>query len=126
VNLGDTFILWPEKPIHKEHLFVVMTDPSKNGARFATVNLTRSKHGPKAVTFKVGEHPFIVKYDSDANYADAMITTESTGNRQITWGQAVMHQPMAMDMMRRIATGAINHPAIDGEVEEMIRVQWSL
>jgi hypothetical protein len=124
MNIGDTFIWFPPED-RKEHLYIVITDPADNAGKFVGINLTKSGGGPHAVTFRVGEHPFIKRYPSDANIADALVMDEAEILAQISSGDVVPHQPMAFAMVQRIAIGAIGHPAISEEAEEMIKAEWS-
>jgi hypothetical protein len=105
----------------KEHLFIVLTTPSKNAGKFAAFNLTKSNGGAMALTFKVGSHPFITRYPSDVNFGDAMIMDENAIAADIS-----PHAPMDMGMVTEIAKKSINHPSIPEEVEEMVKIEWGL
>jgi hypothetical protein len=124
MNVGDSFIWFPPNGM-KEHLYIVMTNPADHGGRFAAINLTQSHHGPNAITFRIGEHPFITRYDSDANIGDALIMDELEIQNQMRFGQAVAQQPMNMHMVERIALAAIGHPAISEEAEDLIKSEWT-
>lgn len=117
MKLGDTFIWFPPDG-RKEHLYIVVTDPAKNGGKFAAFNLTRSHGGMKALTFQVGEHPFITQYPSDVNFGDALIMDEVTASKNPP------HHPMDSAMVKKIAIGAMGHPAIPEEVEDMVKTAW--
>jgi hypothetical protein len=124
VNLGDTFVWSPDE--RKEHLWIALTDPNKNNGRFAAFNLTRSRGGTKALTFRIGQHRFIDKYDSDVNFGDGLIMTLSKIEQQIAWGQAFPHDPMDAAMLKQIAVMAVTHPAVSEEIQELIKAEWGL
>jgi hypothetical protein len=125
MNLGDTFIWFPPDG-RKEYLWIAVTDPNENAGKFAAFNLTESSGGRMALTFQIGDHPFITKYPSDINFGDALVFSISKIQRDIASGRAVPHQPMNLDMVKRIASRAIGHPAIPEEVEDLVRLQWPM
>lgn len=125
MKVGDTF-LWSPDGRPKKHLFIVMTDPTKNSGRFVVFNLTKSCGGPKALTFKVGRHPFITKYASDVAFGDGLITELLTIQAEIAAGKAVPRQPMRMEMVRSIAICAKKHPAVSGDIQKLIIGEWKL
>lgn len=125
MRVGDTFIWFPPDD-RKEHLFIVLTDPQKNNGNFAAFNLTKSRGGPMALTFQIGDHPFITRYPSDVDFGDALVFNISKVERDIASGQAVLHQPLNHNLVEQIARKAIGHPAIPGDVEELIKEHWGL
>jgi hypothetical protein len=125
VKIGDT-IVWSPTLDRERHLYIAITDPSANGGRFVVFNLTKSKHGPKALTLRIGEHPFIDRYDSDVNFGDGLIVTIPKIQAAIACGAAYPHQPMDLRLVRRIADFAKDHPAVSGDIEVMITAQWNL
>ena len=124
MNLGDTFFWSPDG--NREHLYVIVTDPKKNDGRFAVFNFTRSRGGTKALTFKIGDHPFLSRYASDVNLGDGLIISLSTIEVEILTRRATVHQPMPMDQIERIVKFAVGHPAVPGEIERLIKAQWNL
>jgi len=124
VNIGDTFI-WSPEPGRRRHLYVAITDPNAHGGRFVVFNLTASKRGPKALTLKKGQHPFI-EYDSDVNFGDGYIVGIQEVRAAIASRNAFPNEPMDLNLVRRIAHFAKGHPAVSGDVEEMIIAQWKL
>jgi hypothetical protein len=123
MNIGDTFRWFPPGD-RKEHLYIVLTDPQKNGGKFAAFNLTKSRGGPMALTFHIGDHPFITRYPSDVNFGDSLIFDLSNVERDIRLGQALPHEPMRKEMVELIARRAMGHPAIPEEVEDLVRAHW--
>ncbi len=104
MNRGDTF-LWDPDGGNNSHLFIVVTQPRPEDGRFVVFNLTRSSGGGEwALTFRIGEHPFITKYDSD-----------------ISRRRAKPHSPMSQDQIDRIARHAVGHPAVPGSIVKMIQ-----
>ncbi|HXP63443.1 MAG TPA: hypothetical protein VN829_23270 [Dongiaceae bacterium] len=124
MNIGDTFV-WSPDLGRRRHLYIAVTDPNAPGGRFVVFNLTGSKHGPKALTLKKGEHPFI-KYDTDVNFGEGWIVSIQTVQAAIAARQAFPNEPMDLNLVRRIARFAKGHPAVSGDVEEMIIAQWKL
>jgi hypothetical protein len=125
VTIGDTFIWFPPHD-RREHLYIVLTDPRKNNGRFAAFNLTKSRGGPMALTFRIGQHPFISKYDSDVNFGDAMVMSMANVEALQDRGLVVPHHPMNMQMVEMIAKKAVRHPAVPGEVEDLVKNEWGL
>jgi hypothetical protein len=101
VNLGDTFIWSPDG--RREHLYIAVTDPRKNNGDFVVFNLTKSKGGTKSLTFKIGDHPFITKYDSDVNFGDGLIVSLKKIQTEISYRRAFPNQPMDLSKVQRIA-----------------------
>jgi hypothetical protein len=125
MKLGDTFIRFPPEG-GKEHLWIAVTDPNKNGGNFAAFNLTRSSGGKMALTFHIGQHPFITKYDSDINFGDALVFNIINVQNDIQDGNSIPHQPMNMALVEMIAKRAIGHPAVPEEVEDLVKSEWNL
>jgi hypothetical protein len=125
VRLGDTFIWSPDRD-REPHLYIIVTDPTKNGGKIVVFNLTKSKGGPKALTLKKGDHPFIRKYDSDVNFGDGLITSVTEIQSEIASGRAVLREPMHAEIVRRIAKFAKGHPAVSQDAEAMIIAEWKL
>jgi hypothetical protein len=125
MTVGDTFIWFPPND-RREHLFIVLTDPKLENGNFAAFNLTKSKGGPMALTFQIGEHPYITQYPSDVNFGDSLIFNITKVERAIALGQAFPHQPMNLDMVKKIAVKAIGHPAIPEEVESLVKKAWQI
>ena len=105
---------------------MAVTNPSGIDGRFVAFNLTKSKRGSKALTFKVGEHPFIKKYDSDVNFGDGRIVSLMNLQDQIARGNATPDAPMNLKMVERIVRFAKDHPAVSGKIQKMILAQWPL
>ena len=124
MNIGDTFV-WSPIFGRRRHLYIAVTDPNAHGGRFVVFNLTGSKHGPKALTLKKGEHPFI-EYDSDVNFGDGLIVAIQNIQAAIASRNAFPNEPMDLNLVQRIARFAKGHPAVSGDVEEMIIAQWKL
>jgi hypothetical protein len=122
LNLGDTF-LWDPEYRGNEHLYIVITAPDQEG-KFVAINLTKSNHGPLAITLKIGDHSFITKYDSDANFADAVIASVSIIQQAIKSRQAVMHDPMNITHVERIGKAAKKNPACSFGVQKRCKIQW--
>ena len=105
-------------------MYIAVTDPGQNGGDFVVFNLTKSKRGPKALTFKVGEHSFITKYDSDVNFGDGMIVSLASITTEIAYRKAFPDAPMSVGQVERIARLAKDHPAVSREIQQLIKSQW--
>ena len=110
MKLGSTIVWCPPGTV-KDHLWIVISDPSKHGGVCVVVNLTESLHGKFSHTLRVGQHRWIYK-DSDVNYGDAFATTESHLEAQIKIGAAIPHDDMNPAVVADIVQRAKTHPAI--------------
>lgn len=117
MNLGDTFIWAPDAG--KEHLYIAITDPSKNSGKLVVVNLTKSAGGAKSFVLRPGDHPFI-RRDSDVNFGDAMIVSTERIDRQVRLRLALPREPMDLSIVHRIAAAAKDHPAVSEEIQALI------
>src|SRR5687767_7862842 len=117
MKLGDTFVWSPDG--HREHLYIIVTDPNKNCGRFVVFNFTKSRGGEKALTFRLGEHPYLTRYDSDINFGDGLIVSVSKIELELSTRRAFPHQPMRMELLERIAKHAKDHPAVSGEIQRL-------
>jgi hypothetical protein len=79
-----------------------------------------------ALTFQIGDHPYVTKYPSDVNFGDALIFNVSNVERAISRGQAIYHERLNPVLVEKIARKAIGHPAIPGDVEDMVREHWQI
>ena len=122
MKVGDTIVWSPDGG--REHLYVVMTSPDKNRGNFVVFNLTRSKGGQKALTFNIGDHPYITRYPSDVNFGDGLIVEMRRIDFAISVGGAFPHEPMRIEMVKAIADFAKGHPAVSEDIELMIRNEW--
>lgn len=123
MKVGDTFI-WLLTG-RKEHLYIVLTDPSKNAGKFAAFNLTDSSQGEKSLTLHRGDHPCINK-DSDVNFGDSMIMSVEKCEKAFRWGQAVPREPMDMKIVAKIASMVVaGHPAPSTDVTNLVKSQWA-
>jgi hypothetical protein len=95
-----------------------------NNGKFAGFNLTKSHGGPMALTFQIGDHPFITQYPSDVAFGDSLVFDLSKVENDIRRGLAFHHEPMDRAMVERIARRAIGHLAIPEDVEDLVKSQW--
>ena|SRR5438445_8926387 len=124
MKVGDTFIWSPDGG--REHLYIALTDPKNNGGRFVIFNLTKSAGGAKALTLKIGDHPYIKKYDSDVNFGDGLIVSLTRIKSAIASNRAFPDSPMDMKLVKKIAVFSKDHPAVSREIESMIKREWNL
>ncbi len=108
MKLGDTFVWCPAGGI--DHLWIVISDPAAHDGECVVVNLTNSSHGKFSYTLKPGQHRYIYK-DSDVNFGDAFKTSEDELKRQVAAGQARLHDPMDLKIVKEIIKRAKTHVA---------------
>ena len=76
-----------------------------------------------AMVLKTGQHPFIYK-DSDVNFGDSFVASESLISSEIASCSATLNVPMDSRLVEQIARAALKHPAVDREVKNLLRQQW--
>jgi len=108
MNLGDTFVWCPTGGI--DHLWIVISDPSKHDGNCVLVNLTESCHGAHSFTLRPGQHRYIYK-DSDVNFGDAFRSNVKELEGHILIGSAKPHDPMNLEIVMEIVHRARTHPA---------------
>jgi hypothetical protein len=121
MQAGDTFI-WSPDAGRQRHLWIVLSDPNDAG-RFVAVNLTTSRHAPKALTLRPGQHPFIDR-DSDVNFGDAEVLDLKRVEFELQYRRAIPQEPMESTLVRQIAIAAQIHPAVSGEIQKMLKAHW--
>lgn len=109
--VGDTYVWCPAGTV--DHLWIVISDATKHDGKCVVINLTESTHGEHSFTLKPGQHRFIYK-DSDVNFGDAFLTSESNLQMEIKIGSAKLHDPMDQQIVAEIIRHAkAPHPAIE-------------
>lgn len=123
ISAGETFV-WRGNA-RREHLYIAMNDSDQTGGKIAVLNLTESVGGAASFVLKAKCHSYIYK-DSDVNFGDAFIADESLLREEIKRRSAIPHDPMDLKILREIAERAVKHPAVAGEVKNMIKAHWRL
>jgi hypothetical protein len=108
VKIGDTFIWCPDVGI--DHLWILISDPDKNGGECVLVNLTESLNGRFSFVLKPGQHPFIYK-DSDVNFGDAIKTKKADLENKIRLEVAKPREELDGTILQSIIQEAHKHPA---------------
>jgi hypothetical protein len=122
VKFGDTFV-WDPNGGNNPHLWIVLTPPDKNG-QCVIINLTTSSHGKHSMILKTGDHPYI-RHDSDVNFGDSFISSESQIAGALKSREAVANQPLNQTFLNQIITAAKAHPAPPRAVRKMIADNWN-
>jgi len=101
MTIGDTFLI--------DHLWVVISDPAKNGGKFVIVNLTTDKiRAGEECALSPGDHPWIIKksYVSFGDAREVGPKEEAELTKHITSGKIKRHFPMGHSVLRRITATA--------------------
>jgi len=101
---GDTFVWAARNTI--DHLYIIVSDPAKDGGRFVAFNLTSSSGGRQWLTLKKGDHPYIRK-DSDVNFGDAFRSNVAEIQKHVASGDAKPHDPMDMAIVKAMLESGI-------------------
>jgi hypothetical protein len=108
-TLGDTFVWCPPGTV-KDHLWIILSDPSQHDGKCVLVNLTESVHGQYSFTLVPGQHRWIYK-DSDVNFGDAFLTSQAVLQAVVASGSAIPHDPIAPQLLKDIIAAAGKSPA---------------
>ena len=119
VSGGDTFL--PAKPYN--HLYVVISDPAKDGSRVLLVSLTTFK--PKEETccmVNKGEHPF-VQHRSCVRYKDARVASVSELTKLLQGSLLTKHESVSAELLARIRAGACQSEHLPEECRRLLQEQ---
>lgn len=101
MNAGDTF-----KWSFSSHLWVVVSDPERNGDEVLIVNLTECRPWQdRSCVLDVGDHPFITKRTC-VFYAKAQVFRNAELDAKLSSGQIVLREPIDQAILARIRAGA--------------------
>jgi hypothetical protein len=110
VPIGDTYVWCPPGTVI-DHLWIVISDATQHGDKCVVINLTESSHGPHSFTLVPGQHRYIYK-DSDVNFGDAFLTSETHLAAETACGSAIPHDAMDDSIVAEIIRRArVPHPA---------------
>jgi hypothetical protein len=114
MKLGDAFLMSVPPNFDREHLFFVISDPSKNEGTFLIANITGDEFraGKECVLVK-GDHPWITK-ESFVTFTDAMeITPEHAQKIDALMGTTIKAQPpLKAEVLAKIIEAAKKSKAI--------------
>ena len=120
MTVGDTYVWCPPGTV-KDHLWIVISDPAAHGGKCVVINLTESSHGDYSFTLKPGQHRYIYK-DSDVNFGDAFLTSETEVQCYVSIGSAKPHDPMDPAIVSEIIKRAkVPHPAFGRTLVKYLR-----
>ncbi len=103
---GTTFILEDEDG-SKEHLHVVLTEPSMADEVITVSISTRRRVSETLVCLQVGDHPWITK-ESVVAFHFAAIRTCSAIQAAIAAGKARLMPPASPELVKRILAGLVD------------------
>jgi hypothetical protein len=105
MQLGDTFLF----NVEKAHLWIVVTDPSKNSGSFIIMNLTTdSWRAGTDCELNIGDHPWI-REKCWVNFGDAQEVTPIEEAKMMAYmgsGLISQNHPMSALILAKIAAVA--------------------
>jgi hypothetical protein len=116
--VGNTFVWCPPGTV-KDHLWIVLTDPASNDGKCVVINLTDSRGGQFSHVLMPGQHRWIYK-NSDVNYGDAFLSSESEINAAVASDQARPHDDMDARIVAEIVQRAKTHPAFNPRLRRFL------
>lgn len=105
IPLKKASLLIPSSQKDDNHLFVIITNPCKEGKvliiNFSTIR--SDKHDPACVVNK-GDHVFI-KHPSYVVYRYSKIVSANELSKKVKSGEFIQHQPITDQLLARIQDG---------------------
>ncbi len=124
VVLGDAF-WWDPRGGSNVHLYVVITLPTNEDARFVLVNLTESTGGQFAFTLTPTDDPAHITKASDVNFGDAIVTNEAKLDYCIATGMAIAAPPpFNLDLVEKIARAGKTSVAMEPTPKKLLNKYW--
>lgn len=124
VALGDVF-WWDPTGGNNDHLYVVITVPTKEDSRFVLVNLTESTGGQFAFTLTPADDPIHITKASDVNFGDAIVSNEVKLDSCIASGMAIpAPPPLDAGLVERIAQAGKKSAAMAPTPKKLINRYW--
>lgn len=121
MNLGDTFL----RTDSDRHLWVVLSDPSKDPDNVLLVNLTSWKpEKERACILNCGDHPWVT-HETCVNYNDfdAVITTLAKLHAAKDGGALKLQSPLSQKILQLILQGAAKSVRLSLEKAEILARQ---
>ncbi len=121
MNFGDAFL----RTDSDRHLWVVLSDPSKDPNNILLVNLTSWKpEKERACVLNVGDHPWIT-HETCVNYNDfdAIVTTLPKLHAAKDAGALKMQEPLSEKVLQLILQGAAESVRLSLEKAEILASQ---
>jgi hypothetical protein len=102
------------------HLWVVISDPTKDPDNVLIVNLTTSdERKERACILRPGDHPWI-KHETCVNYGDSVVTTLAKLNAAIAGNALRVQATMPPDVLKKIRNGVLDSDRIATEREDIL------
>jgi hypothetical protein len=119
-HAGQTFLFPLNDENQREHLWIVATEPNREGL-FAIASFT-SLRGAKdqTVIFRAAEHPFL-KWDTCISYAQAEIMSVEKLQAHLQGGRARMHVDATQAVLQLILAGFSASDFTKNRVRDFVR-----
>jgi hypothetical protein len=109
IRAGSSLLL-AEPPLHKPHLWFVLTDPVGKPPRVVAVMLrTVTRFTDPILVLTPGEHPFI-RHDSAVHYSMARWLPVPSLLAAMKDGKCHLKEDMTHDLLRRVRQGLLQSP----------------
>lgn len=116
---GDTFMIDDEDET-KEHLHVVLTEPTFEGELVTVSICTRHRWSEALVPLEIGDHPFITR-PSFASYRHARIRKCEAIANALRNGSARPKEPVSKQLLNRLQAALLESDFIANEVRAFFR-----
>jgi hypothetical protein len=116
---GDTFMIDDENET-KEHLHVVLSEPSATGEVVTVSICTRHRWSEVLVALEVGDHPFITR-PSFASYRHARIRKCEAIANALKSGSARSKTPITDPLLRRLQAALTDSDFVANEVRAFFK-----
>ncbi|MDR3741715.1 MAG: hypothetical protein P4L40_22070 [Terracidiphilus sp.] len=111
---GDAFMLDDDDEA-KEHLHVVLTNPTAEGEVVTVAICTRKRWSEDIVCLEIGDHPFI-RHSSVVAYRYARIRKCSAIEQALACGKARSKERISQQLLRRIQQALPESDFVSNEV----------
>ncbi len=108
MKIGDTFLIEEPSESLDTHLWIVLSDPSKDSDEVLIVNITNLKRpSDPSCKLEIGDHPWLIK-PSCVNYGDPKVVSHAWLQRLLDKGLLGTRDPLTPDLLERVLNGASN------------------
>jgi hypothetical protein len=106
MNAGDTFYIPLPGTSLDSHLWVVISDPTKDANKVLIVNFsTRRADSDPGCVLQPGEHPFL-QHETCVNYAGAKVVSFAQITTLLQAGKMSSHAAVSPILLKRVRDGA--------------------